>query len=83
MNYWREEPLEVDAIRRDLGKWAIEVKTDGIAAVELRGLAEFVRRNREYRPLVLCDQPDAIAVERLGIQAMRWQNFLLTGPPKT
>lgn len=27
--------------------------------------------NRDYHPLVLCDQPEAVAVERLGIEAMR------------
>jgi hypothetical protein len=83
VSYWREEPLEVDAILEGTwGKRAIEVKTGGIAAVDLRGLAEFVRRNREYRLLVLCEQSDAIAVERLGIQAMRWQDFLLAGPSR-
>ncbi len=84
VSYWREEPLEVDAILEGTwGRWAIEVKTGGVSVVELRGLAEFVRRNREYRPLVLCEQPDPTAIERLGIQAMRWQDFLLAGPPRT
>jgi len=81
VSYWREEPLEVDAVLEgSWGKWVIEVKTGTIGRADLRGLAEFVARNREYHPLVLCDQPEAVAVERLGIEAMRWQDFLLDGP---
>jgi hypothetical protein len=81
VSYWREEPLEVDAVLEgSWGKWLIEVKTGTIGRADLRGLAEFVARNREYHPLLLCDQPVAVAVERLGIEAMRWQDFLLDGP---
>jgi uncharacterized protein len=81
VSYWREEPLEVDAVLEgSWGEWAIEVKTGTIGRADLRGLAEFVVRNRDYHPLVLCDQPEAVAVERLGIEAMRWQDFLLDGP---
>jgi len=81
VSYWREEPLEVDAVLEgSWGKWVIEVKTGTIGRADLRGLAEFVARNREYHPLVLCDQPEAVAVERLGVEAMRWQDFLLDGP---
>jgi predicted AAA+ superfamily ATPase len=81
VSYWREEPLEVDAILDgSWGKWAIEVKTGAVIAADLRGLAEFVGRNREYRPLILCDQPQAAAVERFEIEAMHWQDFLLDRP---
>ena len=81
VSYWREEPLEVDAVLEgSWGKWAIEVKTGTIGRADLRSLAEFVDRNRAYHPLVLCDHPEAVAVERLGIEAMRWQDFLLDGP---
>ena len=45
LRYWREEPLEVDAIvDGSWGSWAIEVKTGGIDPSRLRGLAEFTRR---------------------------------------
>jgi hypothetical protein len=47
---------------------------------ELRGLAEFVRRFPEYRPLVICQPSEEPAVERLGIAAMDWQDFLWKGP---
>jgi predicted AAA+ superfamily ATPase len=78
VSYWREEPPEVDAVLEgSWGKWAIEVKTSTIGRASLLGLAEFVTLNRDYHPLVLCDQPEAIAVERLGIEAMPWHGFLL------
>ena len=45
LRYWREEPLEVDAvIDGSWGSWAIEVKTGGVDPARLRGLAEFTRR---------------------------------------
>jgi predicted AAA+ superfamily ATPase len=71
VTYWREEPLEVDGvIDGGWGRWAIEVKTAAISSAELGGLVEFVRRHREYRPLVLCDRKELRAVERMGVDAM-------------
>ncbi len=81
--YWREEPLEVDGvIEGSWGSWAIEVKTGAISAADLRGLGEFTRRHRSFRPLVLCDDVGRSAVVRLGFQAVRWSDFLLAGPPR-
>jgi uncharacterized protein len=81
VSYWREEPLEVDAIvDGSWGRWAIEVKTGGIDAARLRGLAEFARRFPRYRPLVVCDRAQLQAVERLGLPGRAWQEFLLDGP---
>jgi hypothetical protein len=81
VSYWGEEPLEVDAVLEgSWGKWAVEVKTGTVGRADLLGLVEFVVRHRDYHPLVLSDQSAAVAVERLGIQAMRWQDFLLDGP---
>lgn len=81
VRYWREEPLEVDGvIDGSWGAWAIEVKTGGFAAADLRSLLEFVRRFPTYRPLVLCDPAQAPAAERLGVPAMDWRQFLLGGP---
>lgn len=56
MTYWREEPLEVDAvIDGSWGSWVIEVKTGSLTSGELKGIGEFVRRHPKYRPLVVCD----------------------------
>ena len=67
MSYWREEPLEVDAVLEgSWGKWAIEVKTGTVGSSEPRGLAEFVIRNPDYRPMLLCDEPGAL--EGSGIE---------------
>jgi len=81
VSYWREEPLEVDAVLEgSWGRWAIEVKTGAISAAELRGLSEFVRRHSDYRPLVLCDQAERATVERVGLEGLPWPQFLLAGP---
>jgi predicted AAA+ superfamily ATPase len=79
--YWREEPLQVDAVTEgSWGAWAIEIKTGSFAAVDLRGLLEFTRRAPEYRPLLVCDRDQLPAAERLGVAAQSWQEFLLGGP---
>jgi predicted AAA+ superfamily ATPase len=81
VRYWREEPLEVDAvIDGNWGSWAIEVKTGGVDLARLRGLAEFTRRFPRYRPLVLCDEGGVEAVRRAGLPARLWADFLLGGP---
>jgi predicted AAA+ superfamily ATPase len=82
MSYWREEPLEVDAvIDGSWGSWAIEVKTGSLASSELKGLSEFVRRHPKYRPLVVCDDKARLVVERAGLESLAWSDFLLRGPP--
>jgi uncharacterized protein len=81
VRYWREEPLEVDAIvDGSWGRWAIEVKTGDIEPLRLRGLAEFTRRHPAYVPLVLCDAAQVGAAGRLGLRAQPWRDFLLSGP---
>ena len=81
LRYWREEPLEVDAIiDGSWGSWAIEVKTGGIDPSRLRGLAEFTRRFPKYTPLVLCDRAGIETVKRVGLPARLWSDFLLAGP---
>ncbi len=82
VGYWREEPLEVDGVLDgSWGSWAIEVKMGSISVGDLKGLGEFTRRHRGYRPLVLCDEQGRSVVERAGLAAMVWTEFLLTGPP--
>jgi uncharacterized protein len=82
VSYWRDEPWEVDGILDgSWGRWAIEVKTGAISPANLRGLTEFARRHRDYRPLVLCDGTEITAVTRQGVDAMPWRDFLLGGVP--
>ena len=80
--YWREEPLEVDAvIGGSWGSWAIEIKSGPVHSADLRGLAEFTRRFPRYRPLVVCDVAASTGLSRLGMESMDWRDFLISGPP--
>jgi predicted AAA+ superfamily ATPase len=82
LQYWREEPLEVDAvIDGSWGPWVIEVMTGSISSADLRGIGELTRRYPRHRPLVLCEPASRAAVDRAGIPAMDWREFLLSGPP--
>jgi predicted AAA+ superfamily ATPase len=82
VSYWREEPLEIDGVLEgSWGKWAIEVKTGAhLERRDLLGLAEFTRREPSYRPLVVCEGEQVALVERLGMPAVDWRRFLLSGP---
>jgi uncharacterized protein len=81
VSYWREEPFEVDGVLTgSWGAWAIEVKTGAVAGSDLRGLGEFTRRYPDFRALVLCDPESRVVVERAGLSAMSWRDFLLAGP---
>ncbi|HNV03105.1 MAG TPA: ATP-binding protein [Vicinamibacterales bacterium] len=81
VRYWREEPLEVDAVLDgSWGRWAIEVKTGDIESARLRGLSEFTRRYPDYAPLVLCEPAAVPAVERLGLRGQPWPDFVMRGP---
>jgi len=80
IHYWREEPLEVDAVVSGTwGKWAIEIKTGSYAVNELAGLLEFGRRFRSYRPLVICNEADTGVAQRAGVSAIPWRQFLWSG----
>jgi uncharacterized protein len=82
VSYWREEPLEVDAVvEGSWGSWAIEVKTGPISSADLKGIGEFTRRHPGFRALVLCDEAARPTAERAGLRAMAWPEFLLSGPP--
>lgn len=81
VTYWREEQLEVDGvIAGSWGRWAVEIKTGGFQAGDLRGLLEFVRRHPDFRPLVICPAKGCATAMRAGVAAMTWQQFLLEGP---
>jgi predicted AAA+ superfamily ATPase len=82
VSYWREEPLEVDAVLEgSWGKWAIEVKAGRFRAGELAGLLEFTRRHPAFKPLVVCAASGRATAERAEVPAVTWQAFLLDGPP--
>jgi predicted AAA+ superfamily ATPase len=82
VTYWREEPLEIDAIfEGSWGDWAVEVKTSRFGPHELNGLLEFCRRNPKFRPLVItAPSPGGIAQPH-SVSAISWQDFLISGPP--
>lgn len=83
LQYWREEPYDVDAVMEgSWGRWALEIKTGPLRADELKGLAEFTGRHRRYQPLVICDPPSIPTVQRAGMQAVGWPAFLLYGLPQ-
>lgn len=83
VSYWREEPLEVDAVfEGSWGKWVVEVKTGRFQTADLRGVLEFTRRHPSFRPLVLCNADGRATAERAEVVAITWQEFLATGPPR-
>ena len=80
--YWREEPIEVDAVLDgSWGKWAIEVKTGRFDIYALRGLLEFSRRHPAFAPLVICARGHEGIARRHGILSISWEDFLIAGPP--
>ena len=80
--YWREEPIEVDAVLDgSWGKWAIEVKTGRFDIYALRGLLEFSRRHPAFTPLVICARGHEGIARRHGILSISWEDFLIAGPP--
>ena len=82
VTYWREEPLEVDAVfEGSWGDWAVEVKTTGFDSLALKGLLEFCRRNPKFHPLVITAPGDEPLARRHGLAAVSWKEFLMSGPP--
>jgi predicted AAA+ superfamily ATPase len=80
VRYWREEPLEVDAVfSGSWGNWAVEIKTGEYTSRDLTGLLEFCRRNPDYQPIVLCDEKHTDTARRLGVDVRSWIEFLWEG----
>jgi predicted AAA+ superfamily ATPase len=81
VTYWREGPLEVDAVLDgSWGKWAVAFKTGTFEPSELRCLREFCRRYSRFRPIVLTGSRKGLdTAERAGVDAMSWKEFLLKG----
>jgi len=81
VSYWREEPLEVDAVvDGSWGRFAIEVTTGALDAPDLNGIAEFCRRHRDHEPLVVCEPSEFAVPARLGLKSIDWRDFLCSGP---
>jgi len=81
VTYWREEPLEIDAVfEGSWGNWAIEVKTGRFGSQDLRGLLEFCRRYPAFSPLVVTAPGDEGTARRHGLRSISWEDFLLAGP---
>lgn len=80
--YWRQEPFEVDGVTDgSWGSWAIEIKTGPFGQADVRGLFEFTDKFSAYRPLLVCSPEQLPAAERLGIDVITWQDFLIRGAP--
>jgi hypothetical protein len=80
VSYWREEPLEVDAVfDGSWGRWVAEVKSGRVQTGELKGVLEFHRRFPSYRPLVIGTDQARNAAESVGIAWIDWREFLLRG----
>lgn len=83
VTYWREEPMEVDAVSEgSWGSWAVEVKTGHFTGQELYGLLEFCRRYPAFRPLVITAPGNEEAAKRHDVDAVCWEDFLFSGPPE-
>lgn len=81
VSYWREEPIEIDAVfDGSWGKWAVEVKSGRYDIQALRGLLEFNRRNPDFKPLVITASGDEEIARRHGIESISWEDFLIVGP---
>lgn len=81
VSYWRQEPLEVDAVvEGSWGSWAIEVSVGEVDRAKVAGLLEFVRHHRGFRPLVVTDPGQIASAARQGVEAVTWQDFVMSGP---
>ncbi len=77
VSYWREEPLEADAvIEGSWGAFALEVKTGSVRASDLRAALEFCRRNPKFRPLLVADPGAADTLSIPGVTVTSWPAFL-------
>lgn len=84
VTYWREEPLEIDAVfEGGWGDWAVEVKTSRFEFHELKGLLEFCRRNSKFRPLVITAPGDERIAGDHGLSVVSWEGFLMSGLPES
>jgi predicted AAA+ superfamily ATPase len=82
VTYWREEPLELDAVfEGSWGNWAVEVKSGSFDDHALKGLLEFCRRNPKFAPLVITAPGSESVPRRHGLHSLSWEEYLMAGPP--
>ena len=82
VSYWREEPIEIDAVFEGTwGNWAVEVKTGSFGIHDLKGLLEFCRRNSKFTPLVITAPGSESVARHHGLRGVSWEEFLMSGPP--
>jgi uncharacterized protein len=82
VTYWREEPLEIDAVfEGSWGNWAVEVKTGSFDVQALKGLLEFCRRNPKFIPLMITATGGKGVAQRHALRSVSWEEFLVSGPP--
>lgn len=82
VSYWREEPLEVDAVlESDRGAWAVEVKSGSYTSHDLTGLLEFCRRYPKFRPLLVTGGEEGRDLDIPGVARISWADFLLGRSP--
>lgn len=80
VQYWREEPIEVDAVfDGDWGRWVVEVKSGSVTLRDLAPLLEFQRRNAAYRPLLIAAESGRDVASRASIAFIEWREYLLRG----
>ena len=80
--YWREEPLEIDAVFEGRwGNWAVEIKTGSFDVHALKGLLEFCRRKPKFTPLVITALGGESVPRRYGLRSVSWEEFLMSGVP--
>src|SRR5207302_11212866 len=83
VTYWREAPLEIDAVfEGSWGSWAVEVKIGSFEIQALKGLLKFCRRNPKFTPLVITSLGGESVPRRHGLRSVSWGRFLISGPPK-
>ncbi len=83
ISYWRQQPYEVDlVIHGDWGRWAIEIKTGGVAVKDLAGLLRFAELHRGFRPLLVGESKARAVADAAGVRFLPWREFLLAGPPQ-
>ena len=81
VSYWREEPYEVDMVIQGSENWAVEIKSGAFTGRDLAGLMEFHLRHRDFRLLVIGEEAYRDHAHRVGIDFLRWQDYLLDGLP--
>ena len=82
VTYWREEPLEIDAVfEGSWGNWAVEVKTGSFDVHALTGLLEFCRRNSKFTPLVITGRGGESVPRGHRLRSVSWEEFLISGAP--